>query len=164
MKLRAARLKQHFLEIASPLVDDYVAAALGTGELKSNNVGCREEVWDLLKTLMLEASDTSPALTISCANDIVKAVDAGDCTIEEGEQLAKMFKHIGDSGAPLGEGGEIGKLPVLNITLHDSEGERELEKGDKRQDEGSSRGERSSEVATGQVQTSGTADAEPGTD
>jgi len=89
----AQALKQHFLENARPLVDEYIGAALGTAKLSSNNAGAREECWDLLKKLMLQSSDKLD-IQIESARDVLNAVSNGKCTIEEGEQLLKMYKQL----------------------------------------------------------------------
>ena len=88
----ALDLKQHFLEDAAPLVDEYINAALGKEELSSTNASAREEVWDLLAHLMKQSSEKIN-IDIQSAEDIIKAVTDGKCTMEEGKQLLSLYKQ-----------------------------------------------------------------------
>lgn len=87
----AQQLKQKFLDAAEPLVEQYVGAALGESELKSTNASAREAVWELLSKLMIQAGE-SLELDIQSAEDVIKAVTAGKCTMEEGQALLKLYK------------------------------------------------------------------------
>ncbi len=133
--LTASELKMKFLEIAEPILQEYVGAALGTSELKSTNAGCRAEVWDLMKQLILKASDTmrpdtSSGLEITCTKDITKFVKEGKLTVEDGKSLLSMYKMIAEIDS-LGSGTDRPKLPVLNITLRDENGERKIERSER---------------------------------
>jgi len=86
-------LKEHFLATAKDIIDEYVNAALGKGDLNSNNTTCREEVWELAKKLILQSSDKIKIKT----NDIQGVLDAvsnGECTLKEGKQLIEMYKTM----------------------------------------------------------------------
>jgi len=89
----AQELKQYFLDNAQPLVDEYIAAALGKGELSSTNMSAREEVWAVLKQLMLQSSDKLD-IAIDSAQDVLEAVSKGKCTFEEGQKLLAMYKQM----------------------------------------------------------------------
>ena len=89
----AQKLKEHFLEKAAPLVDEYVAAALGEGQIQSTNADARKEVWSLVKELILKSSDRLD-LEIKSAQDVLDAVSSGKCTMEEGQELLSMFKKM----------------------------------------------------------------------
>lgn len=89
----AQQLKQYFLDNAQPLVQQYIDAATGDGELKSTNASAREEVWDVLKSLMLHSSDKLE-LQIEGPKDIIKAVEAGKCTMKEADALLAMYKKV----------------------------------------------------------------------
>ncbi len=89
----AQELKKHFLDIAWPIVDSYVNAALGVEELKSTNAGCREEVWELVKKLMLSSSDKMN-LEIESPRDVILAVEEGKCTFKEAEQLLDLYQRV----------------------------------------------------------------------
>ena len=93
LRISAQELKQHFLEGAWPIVDAYINAALGTKDLESLNSGCREEVWDLVKKLMLQSSDKLE-LDIENPEDILKAVESGKCTFEEGDKLLGLYQKV----------------------------------------------------------------------
>ena len=88
-------LKSHFMEIAWPIVDSYVNAALGKEDLKSFNSGCREEVWELVKKLMIQSSDKMN-LDIDNPRDILLAVENGECTFKEAEQLLDLYQRVKD--------------------------------------------------------------------
>ena len=93
VRVSAQELKQHFLDNAWPIVDAYINAALGKEDLQSLNSGCREEVWDLIKTLMVQSSDKLE-LNIENPQDILKAVENGECTFEEGDKLLALYKKV----------------------------------------------------------------------
>ncbi len=114
VRVSAQELKVHFLESAWPIVDAYVDAALGRAELQSLNSGCREEVWDLIKSLMLQSSDKLD-IQIETVEDILKAVENGECTFEEGDKLMSLYKKAKEienvGGMQINEGGGL----VINI-------------------------------------------------
>lgn len=93
VRASAQALKQYFLENAAPLVKQYIDAALGTAEIQSTNATAREEVWDVLKSLMLQSSDKLE-ISIETADDILTAVSQGKCTFEEGEKLLSLYKKL----------------------------------------------------------------------
>lgn len=147
----ASQLKAKFLELAEPILDEYVGAALGHTEIKSTNAGCRAEVWSLLRELILKASDTMAPkkgvdldITVTSAGDVIKAVNSGKITIDEGKQILLMLKTAAETNQINSDGLNVGKpLPILNITLRDKDGEREIKR--------SGGGERSSKVVTGDI-------------
>lgn len=89
----AQELKQFFLDNAQPLVKQYIDAALGNAELKSTNMSAREEVWGVLKQLMLSSSDKLD-IDINSAQDVLDAVSKGKCTFEEASKLLEMYKKM----------------------------------------------------------------------
>lgn len=91
IRLSAQELKAYFLKNAYPIVDQYIKAALGKEDLKSLSSDCRKEVWDLIKSLMLQSSDKLE-LNIESVEDILKAVENGKCTFEEGDKLMGLYK------------------------------------------------------------------------
>jgi len=91
----AQALKQHFLEMAEPLVEAYVNAALGNSNLQSTNSSAREEVWSVLKQMMLQSSDKLE-IDIASAEGVLEAVSTGKCTFEEGEKLLSLYKKVKD--------------------------------------------------------------------
>lgn len=103
VRATAQSLKSMFLEGAEPLVQQYIDAALGTGQLQSTNAGAREEVWEVLKTLMLQSSDKLD-IHIETAEDVLEAVSTGRCTFEEGEKLLNLYKKMKDIN-------QVGMLP-----------------------------------------------------
>ena len=115
VRATAQEMKQHFLDAAEPLVQQYIDAALGKEDFKSMNVGAREEVWDVLKKLMLQSSDKLE-LDIESAEDVLDAVSSGKCTFEEGEKLLNLYKKVKDietAGILEGTGGL-----TINILNH----------------------------------------------
>lgn len=111
----AQALKLHFLDNAQPLIDEYIGAALGTGKLNSNNSTAREEVWGVLKQLMLQSSDKLE-LEITNADDILIAVSNGKCTMEEGKQLLDLYKKAKEIST-MGTIAGIGKDAGLTINI-----------------------------------------------
>ena len=92
IRVTAQAIKVRFLSSAWPIVDAYVKAALGTEDIQSLNSECRAEVWDVVKKLMLQSSDKLE-LNISSVQDILKAVECGECTFEEGKKLMSLYKQ-----------------------------------------------------------------------
>jgi len=89
----STQLKQQFLEKASPLIDEYIGAALGTRELSSTSAVCRDEVWKLLKTIILDSS-SSVSIEARTMEEILVAVSSGQCTLEEGAKLLEMYTSV----------------------------------------------------------------------
>lgn len=118
----AQELKQDFLNKAGPLVQQYIDAALGNGELQSTNAGAREAVWELMSKLMLQSSDKLE-LDIQTADDVIKAVTDGKCTMEEGKALLSLYKTAKEIDT-VGHlpGGQHGGL-TINILSAGSRGE-----------------------------------------
>jgi hypothetical protein len=104
-------LREKFIKQASPLMDQYIKAALGDEDIKSLNAGCRKEVWDLLKSIIVASADKIK-IDVNDPKDILKAVESGQCTIEQGQQLLNMYTQLqGPSG---------GTIPKLQITMNQS--------------------------------------------
>ena len=115
----AQKLKQHFLDSAGPIVQAYIDAALGKKDFDSINSGAREEVWDVMKKLMLQSSDKLE-LEIASAQDVIDAVSKGKCTFEEGEKLLNLYhkvKQIETQGQLDGTGGLT--INILSTTQSD---------------------------------------------
>ena len=117
LRQSAQEIKQKFIERAAPLVDEYVDAALGLGELSSNNADARTEVWEFLAFLMKQSSEKID-ISIENAEDVIKAVTDGKCTMAEGKQLLDLYKtarEIETSGqiGQLGQGGGL-TINILN--------------------------------------------------
>lgn len=110
----AQRLKQFFIENAEPLLKEYINAALGVGKLSSNSADARQEVWDLLKKLMLQSSDKLE-IDIKSAEDVLEAVSSGKCTFDEGEKLLNLYKKVREINE-VGSGGFIGDHSI-NIQI-----------------------------------------------
>lgn len=92
----AADIKAKFLELAAPLVDEYVGVALGTGNLSSTNASCRQEVWSLLRELIISSSEKIN-MEIGDIRSILKLVESGKCTVEQGQSLIEMYKKVRDT-------------------------------------------------------------------
>jgi len=101
----AQEVKQRFLERAAPLVDEYIDAALGLGELTSTNADARTEVWNLLAFLMKQSSEKID-INIENAEDVIKAVTDGKCTMKEGQDLLALYK----TAKEIENSGQIGQL------------------------------------------------------
>ena len=114
----AQELKQYFLDNAEPLVKQYIDAALGEGTLASTNSDARMEVWDVLKTLMLQSSDKLD-ISIESAQDVLDAVSTGKCTFDEGEKLLNLYKkmkEINEVGLIPGAGAQGLTINILSAT------------------------------------------------
>lgn len=102
-------LKRHFIERASPMIDQMIDAALGTGEMKATNIMARDEVWDLLKGIIKEAENPVPLLNLKGGN-IEEQIDIILTKVSTGEinfEQAKRYMELVSSGF------NIQKLPEL---------------------------------------------------
>ena len=114
--MSSQELKQKILSEAGPLVDQYIRAALGTGVIESTNQSAREEVWDVLKQLMLESSSKID-IDVKTAKDVRAAVTSGKCTFEEGKQLMELYKaaKVVEQNSVIGSEGASGfTINILN--------------------------------------------------
>ncbi|OOZ38180.1 hypothetical protein [Solemya elarraichensis gill symbiont] len=84
------KLRQEFLEKASPLIDEYINASLGKSELRSTNSGAREEVWDALKQIILKASDVVK-LHAESTKDVLSLLGDGKLSLNDAERLMKIM-------------------------------------------------------------------------
>ena len=125
LRQSAQEIKQNFLERAAPLVDEYIDAALGLGELSSNNADARTEVWQLLSHLMKQSSEKID-INIENAEDVIKAVTQGKCTMDEGKQLLQLYKTARDIELS-GQIGQIGGGGGLTINILSATQPQEIE-------------------------------------
>jgi len=86
-----SKLRKSFLEMASPLLEEYVNASLGKGTLSSKDGTARAEVWDLLRDIIVQADDTQKIRTSTTA-DIIKLLKRGKISIKEAKELMSILK------------------------------------------------------------------------
>lgn len=116
-------MKEIILEAGEALVKEYANVALGVkGEdFSSTNITAREEVWELCKKLILDSSDKM-SIKVNNPQDVLDAVSAGSCTVQEGKELMLLFKQMKDietADKPQLLGGTSGG-GGLNITINTS--------------------------------------------
>ena len=92
----AEELKNHFLSRAWAIVDVYLDAALGVKEMNSFSADCRQEVWEVVKTLILKSSNSLSLDKVDKPEDVLRAVESGRCTFKEAEQLLELYKKVKD--------------------------------------------------------------------
>lgn len=110
------KLRQKFLsEIAEFILEEYSRSARGVDEFSSSSSVAREEIWDIAKQLILEASDPTPLAKLT-DGDITQRVDAvleevatGDLTPAEGKKLIGLLQA----------GFDITELPALIERLNE---------------------------------------------
>ena len=116
--MNPSEMKYHFIERASPLIDDYIDSALGVSYMKSNNSLIQQEVWNLLRELILNAKNKAPLLNLRGKNiesqidEILTKVSAGEINLEE----AKEYMSLVSAGF------NLQKLPELMSKLEMLEG------------------------------------------
>jgi hypothetical protein len=89
-------LREKLLRRAAPLLDQYIDAALGYDTIESIDPHFREQVWGMIKKF-IESADNKLYLPEELRGDptnILKAVETGYITIEEGERLLMMYRVI----------------------------------------------------------------------
>lgn len=125
IKTTIAELRVNFINRAAPLVDQYIDAALGEGNLKSTNSGAREAVWNLLRDLIVTNSEVAK-IDISNATAIKTAIEEGILTIKQGKELLAMHKTLKEADLIGKAGGGLGNvIPVINIGVRDDDSEEE---------------------------------------
>ena len=102
-------LRAHFIHRASPLIDDYIDAALGNGTLRSTNDHARFEVWSVLKQILLEANNPSPLVDIrgKSINEQVDKILTLATTGKINNQEAKEYLEL------IRQGYEVTEVPNL---------------------------------------------------
>lgn len=116
-----SNLKSHFLHRASPLIDDYIDAALGESILKSTNDHARFEVWKLLVEIMKQADNKAPVLNMKGKNIddqislILEDVFAGNSTVAEGRDMISMVQQGFDALAMPRLMEKMDKLTALGV-------------------------------------------------
>lgn len=104
-----ANLKAHFLHRASPLIDEYIDAALGNSTFSATSDHARFEVWTLLKTIIIEAKNPAPILDIKGktiddqVSQILTLASTGKCTLEEARDFLSLVQ----------QGFELTELPEI---------------------------------------------------
>jgi len=104
-----SKMRQHFLERASPMIDDMIDAALGEGRMKSNNALAQQEVWDILKSVIMQAENPAPLLNLrgdsvdKQVDTILTKVSAGEITFNEAKEYMSLVSM----------GFDLTKLPEL---------------------------------------------------
>ncbi|MHA1220146.1 MAG: hypothetical protein ACTSQB_00255 [Candidatus Heimdallarchaeota archaeon] len=102
-------LRRHFLHRASPLIDEYINAALGTSTFSATSDHARSEVWGILKQLIIEAKNPAPMLDLRGKNieeqidKILTLVSTGGISLEEGREYISLVQ----------QGFEAAELPKL---------------------------------------------------
>lgn len=95
--MKNRELMEQCLEKAEPVLQAYVDAALGVKDLKSINAGCRTELWDILKAVILYANEVehkyAPA-GIETEKDVLNAVLSGKMMIKQGLDLMNLFLAV----------------------------------------------------------------------
>lgn len=116
-----ANLKSHFLHRASPLIDDYIDAALGESVLKSTNDHARFEVWKLLVEIMRQADNKAPILNMKGKKIddqislILEDVFSGNTSPAEGRELISIVQQGFDALAMPRLMDKMEKLTAMGI-------------------------------------------------
>jgi Asp-tRNA(Asn)/Glu-tRNA(Gln) amidotransferase B subunit len=120
-KITAQYLREQFLIKAAPLLDQYINAALGTEQVKSVNSAARDEVWSILKALLLKSTDKIK-LSTPGIQGIINAIESGECTPEEAQKLIDIYKTARDAT----QANSISTGPVCLVNISTSGGQKEI--------------------------------------
>lgn len=112
------KLRAKFLsEAAEFILDEYIQSAKGTKSFSSNSSTAREELWELVKSVIGNADDPTPLAKLT-DGDITQRVDAvlaevanGSLTPTEGKKLIGLLQA----------GFDITELPALIERLSELE-------------------------------------------
>lgn len=80
-----------FSELGEFLIDEYTSVIKGEGDFSSNSVKAREDVFDILKEVILKESDTKKIIATS-TESVLKLLRRGKITLEEAERLMKIMQ------------------------------------------------------------------------
>lgn len=118
-KVDLVTLKNVFATKALPLLQNYLDAALGNDVLKSVDGDAREEVWELLKTMVLKADDriNVPIELQGSPDRILLAVENGFISIAEGERLMKMYLDLMKFETK-GQDGNLNQTYIPNLNIY----------------------------------------------
>jgi len=111
--MKPSELRKIILESGEELVQQYVDAALGKGVFTSTNLMAREEIWSMLKSMMLKASDSMDKIDIDEAREILQHVTDGTITMSEGDKLLSMYKQVADIERPGSDGNSAPNITVV---------------------------------------------------
>jgi len=111
--MKPSQLRQLILDNGEELVQQYIDAALGKGGFTATNLSAREEMWDMLKSMMLKSSDTVDALDVQEARNILDHVASGKLTLAEGDKLLAMFKTVAEIERPTIDAGGTSVTVVI---------------------------------------------------
>jgi hypothetical protein len=111
------KMRQHFLEKASPLIDQMIDAALGNKKMLSTNDYAINQVWSVLQEMIRGANNPAPLLDLkgkpieNQIDQILTKVSDGEITFEE----AKEYMSLVSTGF------NLQKLPELLLKLEQLE-------------------------------------------
>ena len=110
-------LKKHFIDRASPMIDQMIDAALGEGDLHASNVFAQAEVWDILKEVIKSAENPAPLIDLK-GKSIEDQIDKILHKLTEGEI---NFTEAKEYMALVSQGFNLQKLPELLAKLNQLE-------------------------------------------
>lgn len=103
------KMRSHFLEEASPLIDQMINAALGTKKMNSQDNYAINEVWNVLKEIIIKANNPAPLIDLR-GKDITDQIDQILQSVTTGEldfEQAKEYMSLVSTGF------NLQKLPEL---------------------------------------------------
>lgn len=129
--ITAQQLKQVLLDRGEEVLKEYIDATLGIKEPKSLNAGCRTEVWDLLKQLILRSSDVIK-LEAGSPEGILAAVEKGQLTTESAKQLLSMYQQVKTINQTHedGKGGMVFNVMIQGSSVENKDVAIEIERSD----------------------------------
>lgn len=90
-----AQLRAYFVNKAKPMIDEYIGAALGHSELKSNNSDARKETWGLLRDIINSAGNLH-RIEAENTKDVIGMLKEGSISISDAKELMHMLSLQSD--------------------------------------------------------------------
>lgn len=102
-EITPVNIRRHFLHKAAPLIDTYIDVALGKKVPETTNLQMQNQVWEVLREIILSASDHAPVIDLKG-----KTVD---------EQVSKILELVSTGGIPIDQGKEYLSLVQQGFEL-----------------------------------------------
>jgi len=108
-EITPSNLRSHFLKRSAPLLDDFISSALGKKPLQTGNAYAQTQVWEMLKTIILEAKNPAPLVDLKGktideqVDKILTMSSTGKITLEEAKDFLSLVQ----------QGFELTELPEL---------------------------------------------------
>lgn len=119
-----AELREHLLEHAGEVLDQYLNVATGRGEIVSTNHGIRSEVWDLIKEMLTNSGERILIPDYDgTPESILEAAARGQCSIQDAQKLLGLYYKLKEIEVLGKEQNNGGFFPFINFNVRQPDGQ-----------------------------------------